>query len=127
MAGEPTKDYPLGVVLSLTTGMLLCPFDEVHEFVEFMAGEPIWTHQLPRVGKEVEEVLKRQHPALAEVTPPELQRDSQASIEEQIKDWVAEQAKVHGEMITCRAMHAEEHQPKGPITELAEMIGDSDG
>ena len=33
------------VVLSLSTGVLLCEFSAMHEFAEFLSGSPVFTHQ----------------------------------------------------------------------------------
>lgn len=39
-----TRDFPTAVIASLSTGRLLCKFDEMHEAAEFLMGHPIWTH-----------------------------------------------------------------------------------
>jgi hypothetical protein len=40
-----TKEFPIEVVASLTSGKLLCKFGDLHEAAEFVAGHPIWTHE----------------------------------------------------------------------------------
>ena len=40
-----TKMFPTAVVLSITTGKLLCQFPEMHEAVEWLVQEPILSHQ----------------------------------------------------------------------------------
>jgi len=39
-------NYPTEVLLSITSGILLSDFSAMHECVEFLAGEPVFTHQL---------------------------------------------------------------------------------
>ena len=39
-----TRDFPTAVIASLSTGVLLCKFEEMHEAAEFLMGHPIWTH-----------------------------------------------------------------------------------
>ena len=34
------------VVLSAYTGILMCDFDEVHEYIEKLLGRSVWTHEL---------------------------------------------------------------------------------
>lgn len=60
-----TREFPTAVVLSIVTGRLVCEFDKVHEAIEWMAGEPTWTHQLPRVAREAAAVILERHPDLA--------------------------------------------------------------
>jgi len=61
-----TKTFPTEVVLSASSGRLLCEFSQMHEFVEWFVGSPVWTHQFAH-GPFVEELKReifRQHPSL---------------------------------------------------------------
>lgn len=41
-----TRDFPLAVVVSLSTGILVHPsFGDMQELAEHVAGHPIWTHE----------------------------------------------------------------------------------
>jgi hypothetical protein len=40
-----TRDFPTVVIASLSSGVLLCKFSEMHEAAEFLMGHSIWTHQ----------------------------------------------------------------------------------
>lgn len=39
-----TRDFPIAVIASISTGVLLCKFSEIHEAAEYLMGHPIWTH-----------------------------------------------------------------------------------
>lgn len=39
-----TRDFPTAVIASISTGVLLCKFSDMHEAVEYLMGHPIWTH-----------------------------------------------------------------------------------
>ena len=41
-----SKAFKTEVVLSIITRHLLCEFDEMHKCIEFIAGAPVFTHQL---------------------------------------------------------------------------------
>ena len=41
-----TRDFPTDVIVSLSTGRLLCKFSDMHEAAEYLMGHPIWTHHL---------------------------------------------------------------------------------
>lgn len=50
---QETREFSLGLMISLTDGHLMVPFDELHEAVEWLVGYPVWTHQLTRVYQEI--------------------------------------------------------------------------
>lgn len=39
-----TRDFPSAVIASISTGVLLCKFNEMHQAAEYLMGHPIWTH-----------------------------------------------------------------------------------
>ena len=66
MAKE-TREFPTAVLLSITTGKLLCqPFSLMHEAAEFVLGSPVFTHHF--ASSEMNEILRqnvlKQHPDL---------------------------------------------------------------
>lgn len=61
------KEFPTEVVLSITTGVLLCEFGAMHECCEFLCGGPVWTHQFahrPFIEK-LRSAVWMQHPQIA--------------------------------------------------------------
>lgn len=34
------------IVISAYTGILMCDFGDMHEFIEKIMGRPVWTHEL---------------------------------------------------------------------------------
>lgn len=60
------KSFPVPVIVSATHRHLLCDsgFSSVHELIEWVCGEPVWTHQIPRVFESVRDGVFRQHPQL---------------------------------------------------------------
>lgn len=47
-------------VVSAYTGILMCKFEELHEYIEKILGRPVWTHELADdiIQKEVKEKSK---------------------------------------------------------------------
>lgn len=39
-----TRDFPTAVIASISTGVLLCKFSDMHEAAEYLMGHSIWTH-----------------------------------------------------------------------------------
>ena len=60
------RTFPTEVLLSLTTGRLLCEFSKMHELAEWLCGSPVFTHQFayrPFVD-ELRDCVIKQHPSL---------------------------------------------------------------
>jgi hypothetical protein len=60
------KRFHLGDVLTVTTDILLSPrlIDGVYDILNYMTGESLFTHQLPRAGKICKPYLLKQFPQL---------------------------------------------------------------
>ena len=77
------KTFPMEVVLSISTGLLLCTFPDMLEAVEYLVGSPVFTHQFaykPFVD-EVAESVMHQCPKLREV-------DASGVTPDNWKEWV---------------------------------------
>lgn len=76
---EPRK-FHIGDLIAIVVGNLVCPvtpengrthaIDGVYDILNFMSGEDLMTHALPRVSDECKPVLLAEHPWLAEITFP---------------------------------------------------------
>ena len=64
-----TKTFHVSDILSVTTGRLVSihHMDGVYDVLNFMTGQSLMTHALPRAKKEIAPVILEQHPALATV------------------------------------------------------------
>lgn len=40
------KAFSVGAVLSAYTGVLLCEFCDMHEYIQHVFGRPVWTHEM---------------------------------------------------------------------------------
>lgn len=115
---DTTRDFGLGAVLSITDGALLCNIGEVYEILNWMTGDNLMTHQLPRAARECQQPLLDQHPQLADVVVPKL------SGEDEYWAWLAEQAEVYGETLPVEPLAAADHTAIDPLTELTMMRPD---
>ena len=59
-----TRDFPTAVIASLSSGISLCNFSEMHEAAEFLMGHPIWTHHFAQKGlwEEMQKTILAQCP-----------------------------------------------------------------
>lgn len=112
-----TREFHLGDILTITTGRLVSPrhIDGVYDILNFMTGDSLFTHQLPRGMEECQGPLLAQHPDLAAIVPPE---DFGPDPEAGVAAWLAEQVAVYGEMREVAPLAADEHTHIDAITEM---------
>ena len=107
------REVPIGVVLSVTNERLTCDMSDLHEFLEYMAGEAVWTHQLGRVADESRRPLLRRYPWLSEIDTPKL------STKQEYVDWLAELP--YHQSLVVEPLSFEEHASIDPLDELLGM------
>lgn len=114
-----TKEFPIGAVLSVVTGRLVSEnhMDGVYEVLNFMSGESLFTHQLPRVSQEAEPIILAMHPHLAEAKIEAEQVNG-----ENWRDWLATWTARYGATIAVPQMTIAEHERIDPHSELAEKV-----
>lgn len=115
---SPTKDFHIGDILSVTTGRLVSPrhMDGVYDILNWMTGESLCTHQLPRVSREATPIILAMHPQLAAV-------DKDAEINpDNLDAWLAQQVALFGETLPVPKLNADQHERIDPLSELSEMV-----
>jgi hypothetical protein len=116
-----TKAFHLGDILTITTGCLVSPrhIEGVYDILNWMTGDNLFTHQLPRASRECEGPLLAQHPDLAAVAVPEEFGDgSEGSAKRAVDAWLAEQVAVYGETREVAPLHEDDHTRIDPLTEI---------
>lgn len=113
-----SKRFHLGDVLSVTTGCFVAPsgIDALYELLNFMTGDNLFTHQLPRASEECAPEILRQHPDLAEVRVPG-EFDDEAAV----WAWLQEQCERFGTWREITPLRPEDHTRINPLAELQMM------
>jgi hypothetical protein len=111
------REFDLGDVLSVTTGCLVSPrhMAGIYDILNFMTGDDLMTHQIPRACRECEPVLLLQHPQLAGV-------DASGVTPANHEAWLAEQKRQFGERLSIEPCGPGVHERIDPLSELAEKI-----
>jgi hypothetical protein len=112
-----TKKFPTEVVVSITSGVLLCDFDKLHEAVEWLVGHQVWTHELASGGlnDKMKQMLLEQHPQLSTM-------DIQGMSSEEVPDCVDKLRRHFGSELEIKK--GEEQRTQEPIETLKEMCPD---
>lgn len=113
------KDFPTLAVISTATGVLVLEdgIGAVYEVLNWMTGESVFTHQLPRIGREAQPVILAAHPELASAYE-EAKRVTPANW----REWAAHWLERYGPTISVPKFSTETHESIDPISELAEKV-----
>lgn len=109
--------FPTAEVASMVTGVLVCPVEGLYRLAKYAAGEDIYTHQLPRVSRELVPVMLKRYPELAE-TIKEAEQVNAENYQVWRDAWIAR----HGATMFVPRLSAAEHESIDPKSELAERI-----
>lgn len=122
MVAVSTKSFHIGDILSVMTGRLVSPdhIGGVYRLCDFMTGESLMTHQLPRVTEECEPFLREQFPDLAAIEIPDDFGGSQA----EVLGWLDRQVEVHGATRDVAQLATGDHTHIDPLAEIAMMRPD---
>jgi len=134
------KMFHIGDVLSVTTGRLVSArhIDGVYDILNFLTGDNLFTHQLPRAMDECKPWLRSMFPALMEDSEGMPQRladmDRRIKAVQQdrehigvvISDWVEELrlSLTLPEMLAVYELGVDMHTHIDPIEEARAMVGD---
>lgn len=118
-----TKTFHLGDILTVTTGRLVSPrhMDGVYDILNWMTGDNLFTHQLPRANEECAPHLLAQHPDLAAVQVPD-----GFTGREHVEAWLAGQVTAYGEYRDVAPLPVGDHTAIDPISELKMIRPDLD-
>jgi hypothetical protein len=112
-----SRPFHIGDILSITTGRLVSPrhVEGVYDILNYMTGDNLFTHQLPRASRECEPYLLKQHPQLANV-------DSSGVTPETWRMWLDTQIATFGETLPVEPLPEHAHEFIDPLSELAEKV-----
>lgn len=113
-----TRDFDLGDILSITADCLCSPrhVEGLYDILDYMTGDALMTHQLPRAAEACAPALIAQQPQLGAITPPIW--DETGDVKEQVFAWLDEMKMQYGMELPVRPLDEWHHMD--PIQELVE-------
>lgn len=112
-----TKELPTADVLSVVTGRLMGDIGGVYEVLNWMTSESLFTHQLPRVGREATPAILAAHPLLQHAIN-EAEQVTTENWEEWRDTWVYR----YGAMLAIPKLSAAQHERIDAMSELVEKV-----
>lgn len=112
-----TKEFPTRDVLSTITGVLICDIGGVYEVLNWMTGESVYTHQIPRISREAQPVILALRPELK----PTIAEAEQVTPDNYL-EWRATWEERYGQTIAVPKLTIAEHERIDPVSELADMV-----
>lgn len=117
------KDFPIGTVLSIVGDKLISEdhIGGIYAILNFMTGESLMTHQLPRGMRLCRPEILKQHPQLADY-------DDTPVNGKNWREWLFNQKEKYGATLPISPLPEAEPRFDTPIADLIEMRGgDTDG
>lgn len=112
-----TKEFPTNDVLSTITGRLMGDIGGVYQVLNWMTGEDVFTHQLPRIGREATPVMLAAHPQLAQAI-----EEADQVTPDNWREWLQRWEDRYGPTIAVPKFTADTHERIDPLSELAEKV-----
>jgi hypothetical protein len=117
---DETKQFSVAQILTITHGRLLCHIGGVYEILNWLTGESLMTHQLPRASRESEDWLRQQFPDLVEIDVESVSIAGQ----EDVDTFLASLADQYGTFREVTPLPPGDHTSIDPISELKMMRPD---
>jgi len=117
MSEIKSKVFSTGAVLTVIGGRLLCGMSEVYEILNFLTGDEIYTHQIPRAFDWAKERLLKQFPGLRDI-------DFSNVGSENHKEFLSDLEDKHGVEMVVHAIENSDWNSINPIEELKQMMPD---
>lgn len=117
-----TKQFHIGDVLSVAPGKLVSPrhVEGVYDILNWMTGDNLMTHQLPRASREAEPLLRATFPDLTSVDVPDT-----INSRETADAFLESLYPRFGEYVEVPKLPADDHTTVDPISELKMMRPDA--
>jgi hypothetical protein len=112
-----TKNFDLGTILSIITPILLTDIGNVYEILNYMTGESLMTHQLPRVCKECASIILQQYPQLTNINSNNIDTTNW-------KEFLDGQIERFGNSFEIIPVGLFEHKYIDPIQEAIDLVGE---
>jgi hypothetical protein len=116
---QQTRTFALADILTMTTGRLMSArrIEAVYDISNWMTGDNLMTHQLPRAAEACGPALLAQHPQLVGVEPP---KDIDVP---DLMAWLADAERQHGQELPVVPLSDGAWEHRDPIEELCDMVG----
>ena len=117
--------FPLGEILTVTTEKLVARngMSGVCKILNFVTGDDVYTHQIPRAMRTCKPHLLTQFPQFTQVEVPHFEGDGE-SRKGAVSGWLTEQEAEFGTTLSVRPIPAGAYEHVDPVEELQEMVGD---
>ncbi len=109
--------FTTGEIISIGIGRLCCPIDGVYRILNFLTGDNLFTHQLPRAMRTSQQWVRDQHPWLAQLEPRGCTPETWCT-------WLADVEDRFGQEHELTALPDGAWKRMDPVNEAISMVGD---
>lgn len=111
--------FTTGEIISAGTGKLCCSMDRVYAIYNYLTGDNLFTHQLPRAYRACEAHVRKACPWLDKINADECNAENWQA-------WLAGVVSLYGDTHELQQMPHGEWFKRNPVEEAAEVMGGAD-
>jgi len=119
-----TKEFSIGVILSISHSILLCEVGGLYEILNHMTNDMLYTHQLPRAANSCRPFLLKKLSWLNDSFIDECLKGVVKGKPETIEASLAKLSKEYGEFHSIMPIDEKEWEHINPIIEAIQMVGE---
>jgi len=109
--------FTTGEIISAGTGRLCCPIERMYVIYDFLTGDKLFTHQLPRAFRACEEWVKQQCPWVRELNEKDCTTDNW-------REWLAAAESKYGPTHELLPLPTGQWKACDPVAEAIELMED---
>lgn len=109
------REFATADVLSTVTGRLMSSMDGIYQVLNWMTGESVFTHQIPRISREARPVIIAMYPLLQQAVD-----EAEQVTRENWQRWRQTWEDRYGPTIAIPKFSADAHERIDPMSEALE-------
>lgn len=109
--------FTTGEIITAGLGRLCCPMKDLYKVMNFLTGENLFTHQLPRAFHACTKWVQEQHPWLAQLDLSKCNKDT-------VHEWLSDAESKHGKQHELNPLPKDQWHFIDPIQEAIDLTGD---
>ena len=115
---ENIRRFDLGIIISVISGRVFTEIENMYDILDYLTGDSIYTHQIPRVMDQVRPYILSIYPGLEGIGS-----DAIVTCKEEALAYIDEKKKIFGDSLPLKPITKESgYSHVDPLEELSEMI-----
>ena len=111
------KSFDLATMISIISGKLFTSWENLNSALNFLTGESLYTHQIPRAANVASKHILKSYPELEDIG-----KDVIINSDYEREAFVGSLVKIFGNEFILEPIKEDEYEHKNPLIEAVEML-----